>query len=107
MIHIGGSPRARSVFSEAALCLGEEQVDPENELKPYHDRFEDLDVHEPSTWKATVVSCVMRLKCAKLAIVSTVAVTAMTAYKSLPPTTTAEALIAIVVLGIFGSIHGS
>lgn len=101
----------RSVFSEAVFyCLGEHEMTPEEKkLRQHYDRFEGLaDVPAPaSSWMAAAIHGVTRLKCANLAIVSTVAVSALAAYKNLSPTTTAYAFIAIAVLGILGCIRES
>jgi hypothetical protein len=82
---------------------------PEEKLRQRYDRLEGLvDVPAPApSWTTAASHCVTRLKCANLAIVSTVAVSALAAYKSLSPTTTAYAFIAIAVLGILGCIRES
>ena len=80
----------------------------EKKLRQHYERFEGLaDVPATASWKTAAIHCVTRLKCANLAIVSTVAVSALAAFKSLSPTTTAYAFIAIAVLGILGCIRES
>ncbi|MBR8396636.1 hypothetical protein KDW65_08430 [Burkholderia cenocepacia] len=81
-------------------------MNPEEKLQQHYDRFDGLvDVPAPAaSWKAAAIHCVTRLKCANLAIASTVAVSALAAYKNLPPTTTAQAFIAIAVVGILGPL---
>jgi hypothetical protein len=77
-------------------------VDPENELKPYHDRYEDLDVNEPSTWKAATVSCLTKLKRPNLAIVAVIAALAIAAYKNPPTCLSLAAIVAVAVIGVAG-----
>ena len=105
MIRIGGfHMRLRSVFSEAVFTVLEKTMTPkEKSLRQHYDQLEGLvDVPETASWKTTVIHCVTRLKCAKFAILSAVAVAAMVAYKGLPSTTTWQTLLAIVILGAIG-----
>jgi hypothetical protein len=109
MIRIGSvHVRLRSVFSEAVFTVLENtKMNPEEKLRQHYDRLEGLvDAPTPAnSWTTAAIHCVTRLKCANLAILSAVAVAAMVAYKGLPPTTTVEALLAIVILGVLGNIH--
>ncbi len=101
----------RSVFSEAVFTVLEKtkMTPEEKKLRQHYDQFEGIaDVPVPaSSWAAVVIHGVTRLKCANLAIVSTVAVSALAAYKNLSPSTTAYAFIAIAVLGTSGCIRES
>ncbi|MFM0133335.1 hypothetical protein [Paraburkholderia sediminicola] len=82
-------------------------MNPEEKLRQHYEQLEGLvDVPGPAaSWKMAAIQCVMRLKCANLAILSAVAVAAMVAYKGLPPATTVEALLAIVTLGVLGNVR--
>ncbi|WP_124596432.1 hypothetical protein [Burkholderia stagnalis] len=75
----------------------------EKKLQEHYNQFDGLvDVPETASWKTAAIHCVTRLKCAPVAILSTVAVAGLVAYKGLPPTPTWQTLLAIVILGSFG-----
>jgi hypothetical protein len=82
-------------------------MDPQDELKPYRERYEDLDVRKSGRWPAAVGQ-LARFKRPNLAIVAIVAVFTVGAYyKSLPTTTVLVAFAAIWVLGTFGGVRES
>jgi hypothetical protein len=79
----------------------------EKKLRRHYDQLDGLvDAPGPATsWRMTAIQCVARLKCANFAILSAVAVAAMVAYKGLPSITTSQTLLAIVILGAFGTFR--
>jgi hypothetical protein len=78
----------------------------DKKLKERYDLFDGLvDVPEATSWRTAAIHCVTRLKCANLAILSTLSVAAMVAYKGLPSTPTWQTLLAIVILGVSGNFR--
>ncbi|ARK76172.1 hypothetical protein BOC39_21665 [Burkholderia pseudomallei] len=81
--------------------------EPQHELKSFYGKYENLDVHQSSSWYAAVALHLAKLTRSKLAIVAMVVVDAIAAFKGLPGLITLTSVGAILLLGLIGGIRES